>query len=109
MYEIYVISRENIDRISEKSLKMDVNRELDTDGKTTYAILKDKIKLKSEKINYKEQNHRFTGKQLMNKISKNIFLSSTNPNKSIVTTLNSGEVISHRYESDGQLELFILN
>ena len=133
--KIHVISRDNsdnIERISEKSLKMDINRELGTDGKTTYAILKDKIKLKSEKINYKEQNHRlswlniitgniqnnltgiyhgvtkrdlplflneqqwrfnhrFTGKQLMNKISKYIFLSTPIPRKSIVTTLNIAE------------------
>ena len=132
MHVMPVDNGENIEKITAKSMKLDKNRKLNTDGKNTYNILKDKIDLKSEKITYEtnshrlywlnviigniknnitgiyhgvtkrdlplflnEQqwrfNHRFTGQQIMNKISSYIYHSVPSPRKLIVYTLNISE------------------
>lgn len=49
---------ELINRFVSKSMKLGKERILNTDGKTTFNILSDKITLKSEKIIYTEANHR---------------------------------------------------
>ena len=58
MYVMPVDNGENIEKITAKSMKLDKNRKLNTDGKNTYNILKDKIDLKSEKITYETNSHR---------------------------------------------------
>ena len=58
MHVMPVDNGENIEKITAKSMKLDKNRKLNTDGKNTYNILKDKIDLKSEKITYETKSHR---------------------------------------------------
>lgn len=47
-----------MEKILQKSIKMSEERILNTDGKTTFQIVKNQITLKSEKINYQDKNHR---------------------------------------------------
>lgn len=60
---------EYISKFTEMKAVLSRNRILNTDGKTTFATLDDKITLKSEKINYDESNHRL---KWLNIISGNI-------------------------------------
>lgn len=112
-----------------KSMKLGKERKLNTDGKTTFQPLKDKINLNSEKIIYTEQNHRlkwlniivgniqnnivgiyhgvskrelplfineqqwrfnhrYTGKNIINKASEYIFHSTPMPRKMISKVLD---------------------
>lgn len=49
---------ENIKRFFNDYVKMDKTRLLNTDGKTTYNILKQDLTVKNEKINYEEDTHK---------------------------------------------------
>ena len=55
---IAVDSTNNIVRFISKKVELSKERVLNTDGKSTFQRLADKITLKSEKILYDEDNHR---------------------------------------------------
>lgn len=48
----------NMDRFIPRKVKLSMDRTLNTDGKTTFQILSDRINVKSEKIVYTEDDHR---------------------------------------------------
>lgn len=59
--KLHVIPVDNSDfmeRIIKKSAKLSKDKTLNTDGKTTFASLKDQVNLKSEKIDYDDKNHK---------------------------------------------------
>lgn len=68
MQEIEKDQSDLIMKYFERNVNMTKEAKLNTDGKTTYNILKDKIKVKNEKINYKDENHRL---YFLNKIVSN--------------------------------------
>lgn len=47
-----------MEKIIKKSAKLSMDRLLNTDGKTTFASLKDQVNLKSEKIDYVDKKHK---------------------------------------------------
>lgn len=58
--KLHVIKKDNsemINKVISKSIVLGKDRKLNTDGKTTFNILSDRIKLNSQKINYKEEHH----------------------------------------------------
>lgn len=55
---IPVDNKSYIENFMTKRVELSKDRTLNTDGKTTYGSIKDKIKVQSEKILYNEQNHR---------------------------------------------------
>ena len=66
--KLHVIPVDNSDFMSKvisKSIKLSPERTLNTDGKRTFEILKDKVNLKSEKIDYTEKNHRLKWLNIM--------------------------------------------
>ena len=133
--KLHVIPVDNsifMEKVIKKSARLSPDRTLNTDGKTTFASLKDIVNLKSEKINYDDKNHklfwlntvisnvqnnilgiyrgiakrdlplflneqqwrfnhRYTGQEVMNKVSKYILKSTPCPRKRIVTVLNLSE------------------
>lgn len=48
----------NIEKVLKKSMILSKDRKLNTDGKTTFQCVKEKIELQSQKIIYKESEHR---------------------------------------------------
>lgn len=59
--KLHVIPVDNAEFMSKvilKSAKLSPERTLNTDGKTTFQSLKDQVNLKSEKINYDDENHK---------------------------------------------------
>lgn len=138
---VAVDSTNNIVRFISKKAILSKERILNTDGKTTFLGLADKITLKSEKILYDEENHRlywlnvligdiknnitgiyhgitkrdlplflneqewrfnhrYTGKNFMNKLKKYILKSHPCPKKAIITALNLSEPY-YAHVSDG--------
>lgn len=138
---VAVDSTNNIVRFISKKAILSKERILNTDGKTTFLGLADKITLKSEKILYDEENHRlywlnvligdiknnitgichgvtkrdlplflneqewrfnhrYTGKNFMNKIQKYVLKSHPCPKKAIITVLNLSEPY-YAHVSDG--------
>lgn len=55
---ISVDNKNYIENFMTKKAKLSQERTLNTDGKTTYSLLRDKINVQSEKIIYTEKNHR---------------------------------------------------
>lgn len=49
---------EETQKMLKKSIKMSKDRTLNTDGKTTFNIVSNEIKVVNEKVNYKDVNHR---------------------------------------------------
>ena len=58
LFPIPVDKGNMMDRFLSKSIRMSKERTLNTDGKTTFNILADRIRLKSEKIDYSDKAHR---------------------------------------------------
>lgn len=58
LFPIPVDNGDMMDRFISKSIVMSADRTLNTDGKTTFNVLKNRIHLKSEKINYDDPGHR---------------------------------------------------
>ena len=56
-----VDNQEFINRFTHMKAKLGKERKINTDGKSTFNILKDEITLKSEKIIYEEKNIDCTG------------------------------------------------
>ena len=138
---VAVDNTNNIVRFILKKAILSKERILNTDGKTTFLGLTDKITLKSEKILYDEENHRlywlnvligdiknnitgichgvtkrdlplflneqewlfnhrYTGKNFMNKIQKYVLKSHPCPKKAIITVLNLSKPY-YAHVSDG--------
>lgn len=51
-------SSENIERAILSNIRLSLDKTLNTDGKFSYDILKDKIQVNNKKINYSEKGHR---------------------------------------------------
>ena len=68
MQEIEKDRSDLIEGFFDKNVKMSEDRKLNTDGKTTYNILKSKLEVLNEKIDYKDDNHRL---YFLNKIVSN--------------------------------------
>ncbi len=58
LHPIPVDNKFHIDNIITKSVKLSKKRKMNTDGKTTFNSIKDKINLNQEKILYHEDDHR---------------------------------------------------
>ena len=69
MQEVTTDSSNIIKGYFEKYVKMSKERKLNTDGKTTYNILKNKIEVNNEVIDYDNDNHRL---YFLNKIISNL-------------------------------------
>lgn len=70
--KLHVVPKDNqdfMDKMISKSVVLSKDRILNTDGKTTFFNLKDKISLNAEKISYHETNHRL---YWLNKIVSNV-------------------------------------
>lgn len=69
MQEVTTDSSNIIKGYFEKYVKMSKERKLNTDGKTTYNILKNRIEVNDEVIDYDNDNHRL---YFLNKIISNL-------------------------------------
>ena len=69
MQEVTTDSSNIIKGYFEKYVKMSKERKLNTDGKTTYNILKNRIEVNNEVIDYDNDNHRL---YFLNKIISNL-------------------------------------
>ena len=68
---IPVDNKNFIGKFFRMKVKMSKNRILNTDGKTTFGELENEITLKSEKINYKKENHRLKWQNIISGNIKN--------------------------------------
>ena len=55
--EMTVDSGENIEKYFDQYVVMPQDRKLNTDGKSTYNILKTKMQVENEKIDYEQEEH----------------------------------------------------
>lgn len=58
LHVIPVDNSEQVTKVIEKSAALSKDRKLNTDGKTTFSSLKDKIQLQSDVIDYDQKGHR---------------------------------------------------
>lgn len=57
-----------IKNIFEQNVVLSLDKKLNTDGKSTYSILKEQLTVQNEKINYEDDDHKL---YLLNKIVSN--------------------------------------